>query len=176
MEPVPQQRPASARLGGCALLRFHAGSVVSALKAPLHVSPCPRCFCQRWGRKHRALALMLAQPVLLRRAGGGQDARATAPDRRVDPAALAGRHKGRASKEERLARVHEGREGREFGAASARKKQKTGGTSNRQKARRRWLAARGPTCTLRGHMEGASGRSFQLSAAARVGVARTAFA
>lgn len=44
-----------------------------------------------------------------------QDARATVADRRVDPAALAGRHKGRASKEERLARVHEGREGREFG-------------------------------------------------------------
>jgi len=99
-----------------------------------------------------------SRPSPLRGACGGQDARATAPDRRVDPAALAGRHKGRASKEERLARVHEGREGREFGAASARKKQKTGGTSNRQKARRPWLAARGPGCTLRSHTEGASGR------------------
>ena len=64
-----------------------------------------------------------------------QDARATAADRRVDPAALTGRHKGRSSKEERLAKVHEGREGRDFGAAAARKKQKTGGTSNKQKAR-----------------------------------------
>ena len=54
----------------------------------------------------------------------------------MDPAALTGRHKGRASKEERLARVHEGREGREFGAAAARKKQKTGGTSNKQKVGR----------------------------------------
>lgn len=75
-----------------------------------------------------------------------QDARATVADRRVDPAALEGRHKGRASKEERLARVHEGREGREFGSAAARKKQKTGGTSNKQKVGARSLRVR-----CRGH-------------------------
>ncbi len=147
-------------MGGCALLRFHAGSVVSALKAPPHSPPL---LLSAPGVYRVAVAQCTgadAGPTsaFFEAGGGGQDARATAPDRRVDPAALAGRHKGRASKEERLARVHEGREGREFGAASARKKQKTGGTSNRQKARRPWLASRGPACTHRRHIEGASGR------------------
>lgn len=35
--------------------------------------------------------------------------------------------------------VHSGREGREFGAATARKKQKTGGLSNREKQKRKRL-------------------------------------
>ncbi|CAG9463549.1 unnamed protein product [Pedinophyceae sp. YPF-701] len=68
-------------------------------------------------------------------------------ERRVDAAELEGVHKRRKTKEERLASVMEGREGREeFGAASARRKKKTGGAglSNREKQKRKVvpLAAR----------------------------------
>ncbi|KAK9834281.1 hypothetical protein WJX81_003203 [Elliptochloris bilobata] len=100
-----------------------------------------------------------------------QDARATAADRRVDPAALEGRHKGRANKEERLARVHEGREGRDFGAAAARKKQKTGGTSNKQKAKRKNmpLAARAAAVRKRtgGARKGGKGGGKQFRGRAK---------
>ena len=50
----------------------------------------------------------------------------------------AGRHKYRQDKEERLASIMSGREDREqFGAASGRKKKKTGGLSEREKQRKK---------------------------------------
>jgi protein SDA1 len=52
---------------------------------------------------------------------------------------LLGKKRGRADKEERLASVMEGREGREFGAKSRIKKAKTGGLSNREKQKRKNL-------------------------------------
>ena len=61
-------------------------------------------------------------------------------DRRVDPDSLLGTHKVRADKAARLARVMEGREGREeFGASAKRHKKKSGGTSNKEKAKRKLL-------------------------------------
>jgi len=57
---------------------------------------------------------------------------------RVDPTSLLGKKRGRADKAERLASVMEGREGRmEFGAKAKLKKEKTGGLSNKEKARRK---------------------------------------
>jgi protein SDA1 len=70
---------------------------------------------------------------------GLQDARGTITERRVDPSTLLGKHKARKDKAERMAMVLEGREGREFGAAAARKKKKAGGLSNKQKAKRKNL-------------------------------------
>ena len=64
-------------------------------------------------------------------------ARAGAGERPLDPASLEARRRGRQDKEARLARVMEGREGREFGAAAARHKRKTGGLSNKQLAKRK---------------------------------------
>lgn len=57
----------------------------------------------------------------------------------VNPMDLLGKKRGRADKEERLASVMEGREGREFGAKSRIKKAKTGGLSNREKQKRKNL-------------------------------------
>ncbi len=49
-----------------------------------------------------------------------------------------GRHKRRHDKEERLASVLAGREGRDkFGGATGRKKQKTGGLSEKEKQKRK---------------------------------------
>lgn len=55
------------------------------------------------------------------------------------PGTLTGRHKTRQSKEERLAKVMEGREGRLFGAAAARKNKKVGGKSNKEKLKQKNL-------------------------------------
>jgi hypothetical protein len=81
--------------------------------------------------------------------GGGEDVlvfqakirAGTYSEQRVNPDTLEGAHrKKRALKEERLARVMEGREGRdEFGASSARHKKKTGGKSNREKDKKKNL-------------------------------------
>ncbi|KAL4857462.1 hypothetical protein ACK3TF_002330 [Chlorella vulgaris] len=60
-------------------------------------------------------------------------------EERLDPEDLRGRHKWRKDKEERMKSVLEGREGREFGARSTLKKQKTGGLSNREKDKRKRL-------------------------------------
>lgn len=68
-----------------------------------------------------------------------QDMRATLTEERVDPIGLTGRHKTRKSKQEKLASVAEGREGREFGAAAARKHKKSGGKSNKEKVKKKNL-------------------------------------
>lgn len=68
-----------------------------------------------------------------------KDKLSTANERRVNTSALVGRHKYRKDKEERMASVLEGREGREFGAKSSLKKSKTGGLSNREKDKRKRL-------------------------------------
>lgn len=60
-------------------------------------------------------------------------------EHRVNPDDLRGSHKYRKDKEERMAAVLAGREGREFGAKSSLKKNKTGGLSNREKDRRKRL-------------------------------------
>ena len=61
-------------------------------------------------------------------------------DRRVDPDSLLGTHKVRSDKAARLARVMEGREGRgEFGSAADRHKKKSGGSSNKEKDKRKQL-------------------------------------
>ncbi|KAK9840402.1 hypothetical protein WJX74_009278 [Apatococcus lobatus] len=62
-----------------------------------------------------------------------QDERAMLNDQHLDPLSLEGQRQQRKDKAERMASVLKGREGREFGAAAARKKQKTGGLSNKQK-------------------------------------------
>lgn len=58
---------------------------------------------------------------------------------RVAPDELLGSHRRRRDKAERMAVVMEGREGREFAAKSSLKKKKTGGLSNREKAKRKAL-------------------------------------
>ncbi|KAK9811636.1 hypothetical protein WJX72_007420 [[Myrmecia] bisecta] len=69
-----------------------------------------------------------------------QDRRNIVAEERVDPSNLQGKHKRRQDKEARMASVLEGREGREgFGAASGRKKQKSGGMSNKEKAKKKDL-------------------------------------
>ncbi len=60
-------------------------------------------------------------------------------EQRVDPMALLGKRRGRRDKEERLASVMEGREGREFGAKAKLKNDKQGGLSNREKEHRKRL-------------------------------------
>ena len=66
-------------------------------------------------------------------------ARVVAPETAVDPDSLAARARGRQDKEARMATVLAGREGRLFGAAAARRKKKTGGRSNAEKARAKAL-------------------------------------
>lgn len=60
-------------------------------------------------------------------------------EQRMDPTNLLGKRRGRRDKEERMASVLEGREGREFGAKSRIKKDKTGGLSNKEKQKRKNL-------------------------------------
>jgi len=65
---------------------------------------------------------------------------ATFGETRIDPNSLEGAHKKkRQAKEERLAKVYEGREDRQFGAASARHNKKTGGLSNKEKQKKKHL-------------------------------------
>lgn len=67
-----------------------------------------------------------------------QSMRATANEARVNPDDLKGRHKKRLDKEERLASVMLGREGREkFGSSTGRKKNKTGGLTEKEKQKRK---------------------------------------
>jgi protein SDA1 len=68
---------------------------------------------------------------------------------RVDPSSLIGKHKYRKDKEERLASVMEGREGREFGSKAKLGKKKSGGLSNREKDRRKNLPAGAHTMQVR---------------------------
>eukprot|EP00955_Chlamydomonas_euryale_P073271 361687-Chlamydomonas_euryale.AAC.2 len=66
-------------------------------------------------------------------------------EQRLNPDDLKGRHKRRLDKEERMASVLAGREGRDkFGASIGRKKQKTGGLTEKEKQKRKAmpLAAR----------------------------------
>ena len=60
-------------------------------------------------------------------------------EERLDPNDLLGKRRGRRDKEERMASVLEGREGREFGSKASLKKDKQGGLSNREKNRRKNL-------------------------------------
>lgn len=55
----------------------------------------------------------------------------------VNPLDLLGKKRGKADKQERLASVLEGREGREYGAKARIKNKKTGGLSNKEKQRRK---------------------------------------
>ena len=65
-----------------------------------------------------------------------------ATERRMDPASLLSKKRGKADKAERMASVLAGREGREtFGSSVARKKLKTGGSSNMQKQKRKAVLA-----------------------------------
>lgn len=67
-----------------------------------------------------------------------QSMRAMANETRLNPDDLEGRHKKRLDKEERLASVMLGREGREkFGASTGRKKQKTGGLTEKEKQKKK---------------------------------------
>jgi len=68
-----------------------------------------------------------------------QDQLGVLHEQRVDPSALLGKRRGRRDKEERLASIMAGREGREFGSKAALKKDKQGGLSNREKDRRKNL-------------------------------------
>lgn len=79
----------------------------------------------------------------------------------MNPAALLGKHKARKDKAERLASVMEGRKDRDFGAASGRRKQKSGGTSNKEKAKRKAMpqAARAQQIRKRGPGKGGPKRN-----------------
>lgn len=55
----------------------------------------------------------------------------------VDSIKLTGANKYKQNKEERLAQVHEGREGREFGSRKKRHQEKEHSTTNKQKARKK---------------------------------------
>jgi len=68
-----------------------------------------------------------------------QDQLGVLHEQRVDPSALLGKRRGRRDKEERMASIMAGREGREFGSKAALKKDKQGGLSNREKDRRKNL-------------------------------------
>jgi protein SDA1 len=69
-----------------------------------------------------------------------EEARRRAGERRIDPSSLEGRVKRRKDKRERLESVLAGREGRgEFGSRASRKKDKTGGLSERQKQKKKAL-------------------------------------
>eukprot|EP00798_Chlamydomonas_sp_ICE-L_P018496 gene18496-24994_t len=58
-------------------------------------------------------------------------------DQRIAPSDLQGRHKYRKDKEERMASVLAGREGRSFGASTGMKKNKEGGLTEREKQRKK---------------------------------------
>jgi protein SDA1 len=93
---------------------------------------------RRMGAKRAAAAGADAVAALVARRG-------TTHERRVAPESLQGTHRHHSDKAERLARVHAGREGRaEFGSASERHKKKVGGSSNKEKAKKKAmpLAAR----------------------------------
>lgn len=55
----------------------------------------------------------------------------------VNPMDLLGKKRGKADKQERMASVLEGREGREYGAKARIKNKKTGGLSNKEKQKRK---------------------------------------
>ena len=86
--------------------------------------------------------------------GVPQDARATIGERRVDPNALTSKQKSRKDKAERMASVLEGREGREFGASASRRKQKTGGSSNKQKLKKKSLPDSARAQVMKRRLEG----------------------
>ncbi|KAL0034036.1 hypothetical protein WJX79_004594 [Trebouxia sp. C0005] len=98
-----------------------------------------------------------------------KDGLSVVSEARVAAEDLQGRHKRRKNKEERMKSVLEGREDRlGFGAASGLRKKKTGGTSNREKAKnknmpaaarvrqisRRTKSNRGKGKGFRGHVKG----------------------
>ncbi|KAL3143572.1 hypothetical protein ABBQ38_002369 [Trebouxia sp. C0009 RCD-2024] len=71
-----------------------------------------------------------------------KDGLSVVSEARVAGEDLQGRHKRRKNKEERMKSVLEGREDRDgFGAASGLRKKKTGGTSNREKAKKKNMPA-----------------------------------
>lgn len=88
-----------------------------------------------------------------------QEQLGTLHERRVAPSALLGKRRGRRDKEERMASVLEGREGREFGAKARLKKDKTGGLSNKEKAKRKNLPAAAKMAQAKRRMQGAKKRS-----------------
>ena len=89
---------------------------------------------RRLGAKRAAAAGAEEIAALLARRRDG------AHERRVDPESLLGTHKTHSDKAARMASIMAGREGRaEFGAASQRHKKKTGGTSNKEKAKKKAL-------------------------------------
>ena len=55
----------------------------------------------------------------------------------VNPMDLLGKKRGKADKQERMASVLEGREGRDYGAKARIKNKKTGGLSNKQKQKQK---------------------------------------
>eukprot|EP00271_Cylindrocystis_brebissonii_P019004 TRINITY_DN5589_c1_g3_i2.p2 TRINITY_DN5589_c1_g3~~TRINITY_DN5589_c1_g3_i2.p2 ORF type:complete len:123 (-),score=32.76 TRINITY_DN5589_c1_g3_i2:123-491(-) len=82
----------------------------------------------------------------LKRKKGGEDKGASAAlmrpaselnERRIEPSDLEGVVKRKREKEERIASIKAGREGREFCAKAALKQKKTGGLSNREHQRRK---------------------------------------
>ncbi|EIE25800.1 SDA1-domain-containing protein [Coccomyxa subellipsoidea C-169] len=73
---------------------------------------------------------------------------------RVDPNALTSKQKSRKDKAERMASVLEGREGREFGASASRRKQKTGGSSNKQKLKKKSLPDSARAQVMKRRLEG----------------------
>lgn len=78
----------------------------------------------------------------------------------VNPDDLLGKRRGKMDKQERLATVMEGREGREFGAKSSIKKSKTGGLSNKEKQRRKNL----PSAAVSGQVKKRLGKKKLKSA------------
>eukprot|EP00898_Chlorokybus_atmophyticus_P003513 jgi/Chlat1/4162/Chrsp27S04233 len=79
-------------------------------------------------------------------------------DRRIDPSNLLGSAHKKLNKEERLAMVRAGREDRPaFGAASARKKLKTGGKSNREKQKVKAMPLAAVREKQRGRAQGGRG-------------------
>lgn len=70
-----------------------------------------------------------------------QEAQEGANERRVDPTSLLSKKRGKTDKAERMASVMEGREDREkFGSSIARKSNKSGGTTNREKEKNKLVA------------------------------------
>ena len=87
----------------------------------------------------------------------GGAGRQVVSDRKVDAHSLEYTKQHRRTKEERMQSVLAGREGREgFGSAAARRKTKQGGTSNREKAKRKFmpLAARSVQVKKRKKLKG----------------------
>lgn len=74
-------------------------------------------------------------------------------EQRLNPDDLKGRHKRRLDKEERMLSVLAGREGREaFGGAAGRKKQKTGGLTEKEKQRKKAMPSAARAWQVRPHM------------------------